>query len=109
MALVLLIEVDWNEANTPHTVTVELVDEDGQPVLSQGPFENAPLRFEGDFEVGRPPGSKPGVPLGVPMVISIGPGIFLQPGGSYRWRVLNSGQPGEDLGIQFHVRDTPGV
>ncbi len=105
MALLLLIEVGWNEANERHRISAELHDEDGSPVLVPGDGGvHVPIRFEGDYEVGRPPGSVPGMPLGIPIVINVGPGIPLQSGKRYRWHVENSGEPGADLSVGFFVR-----
>ena|SRR5215211_5515696 len=42
--------VSWNETNQRHTVTIELMDEDGKSFV----------RVDGELEVGRPPG----IPLG---------------------------------------------
>lgn len=105
MALLLLVEVGWNEANQRHRISAELHDEDGAPVLFPGENgELVPIRFEGDYEVGRPPGSIAGMPLGIPIVMNIGPGIPLQSGCRYRWHVENSGEPGADLSVGFYVR-----
>lgn len=102
MALVLLFEVDWNEANIRHHITVELNDSDGRPVLLPG--AGSPLRFEADIEVGRPVGTPEGSPLGLPMAINIGPGLELTPGQRYRWVVTNTGQPDADLSVGFAVQ-----
>ena len=46
------IEVPWTQTNEMHSLNVELLDEDGTAVL--------PQRLEGQLEVGRAPGMRPG-------------------------------------------------
>lgn len=107
-AIVTLVEVDWNEANQKYKIEFDLVDEDGHPVELANPFgEPEKLHFEAEFEMGRPPGIPPGTPLVMPFTVPIGPGLPLQPNRSYRWKVTNSGQPGDDLGLSFYVRSAP--
>lgn len=107
MALLMLVEVDWHEANQRHSILAELRDADGRPVSINGDASApATVRIEGEYEVGRPPGSVPGVPLSIPIVFNIGGGIPLVQGRRYRWHVENSGQPGADLSVGFYVRES---
>src|SRR3972149_6915216 len=63
----LLIQVPWDQANTPHSFTVELLDADGAAVVLEAPDEDEQaVAFGGEFEVGGPPGLKPGTPLDFP-------------------------------------------
>ena len=62
-AIAIKIEVPWDEANKRHKLKFELVDADGRPVTVPTPTGEKPVQLEGDFEVGRPPGLKPGTPL----------------------------------------------
>src|SRR5213592_1828364 len=62
-AIAIKIEVPWDEANKRHKLKLELVDADGRPVTVPTPTGEKPVQLEGDFEVGRPPGLKPGTPL----------------------------------------------
>ncbi|GAA1223264.1 hypothetical protein GCM10009655_23150 [Rhodoglobus aureus] len=104
MALVILIEIDWTEANQKHHITAELVDADGHSFMVVGPTgELTPIRFDADFEVGRPPGLPHGSPLAMPLAVNIGGGLPLLPEQRYRWKVTNTGQPGADLGASFSV------
>lgn len=105
MALLVLIEIDWHEANQRHTVSAILQDEDGQAIMvPDDDGRPTPVRINADYEVGRPPGSVPGVALNVPIVFNIGAGIPLEKGRRYRWHVENSGQPDADLSLGFFVR-----
>src|SRR5437773_2241604 len=55
----ILFTVGWDEANRRHHFALDLLDTDGMPV--PGEDADSPLvHFEGDIEVGRPPGLKPG-------------------------------------------------
>ena len=57
VSLAILIEVPWDEANTQHRLRAYLLTEDGAAV---GGAFGEPLQVDGEFEVGRPPGVKPG-------------------------------------------------
>lgn len=52
LSLAVALSVPWHETNVEHSMRIELVDEDGQPV--------ADTRIEGNFEVGRQAGVRPG-------------------------------------------------
>jgi hypothetical protein len=54
-AVALKIDVPWDQANRRHHWVLELVTEDGDPVVIEGEA----LRADGEFEVGRPPGIAP--------------------------------------------------
>jgi len=85
MALAIKLEVPWTDANTPHEVVAELLDQDGQSVL----MAEKPVRIEGKIELGRPPGLPAGTALDAPMAWNIA-GIQLEPGG-YRWQLTVDG------------------
>ena len=57
-----------------HAFSVELVDSDGaEVVLQTRGEEEQPVAFGGEFEVGRPPGLKPGTPLDFPVAVNSTP------------------------------------
>jgi hypothetical protein len=99
----LLIQVPWDQANTVHTFQVELLDADGEEVLieTEDP-EEQPVAFGGDFEVGRPPGLKPGTPLDFPVAMNSTP-LPLEPG-RYEWRLTIDGESRQDWTLAFTVR-----
>jgi hypothetical protein len=104
MALAIKIEVPWDETNVRHTAALELVDADGVPVAVENPQGgNAPLRVEAQFEVGRPPGVKPGTPIDVPMALTFG-AIPLPPNGRYEWRLSIDGRHEADWSVAFSTR-----
>jgi hypothetical protein len=101
----LLIQVPWDQSNTVHTFAVQLLDADGEPVvLETDEDEGQPVAFGGDFEVGRPPGLKPGTPLDFPVAMNSTP-LPLEPG-RYEWRLTIDGKSHQDWTLAFTVRRT---
>jgi hypothetical protein len=81
-AFAIKLGVPWTEANRRHQLSAHLVDEDERPVeLGEPPN---PVRFETQFEVGRPPGLPPGTPLDLPLAVNLGP-MQIPPGQGYAW------------------------
>lgn len=81
MALAIMMAVPWDKSNMRHTFVVRLVTDDGEGV---DPGSGS-IRAEGELEVGRPAGVKPGTPLDVPVVLKFGP-LVLDEGG-YVWQL----------------------
>ncbi len=82
--LAIKVEVPWNESNKKHELTAELVHQDGRTVLlGEDPKE---VKFETEFEVGRPAGLLPATPLDVPLTINFGP-MELPPGEMFAWQI----------------------
>ena len=101
--IALLIQVPWDQSNTRHSFAVELLDADGAPVVLEGlEEEEQAVAFGGDFEVGRPPGLKPGTPLDFPVAMNSTP-LPLEPG-RYEWRLTIDGQARQDWSLPFTVR-----
>ncbi len=102
MAVAVLIDVPWDRANLQHDWKLELLDEDGMPVL----LSDRPVLVGGNFEAGRPAGWPPGAPLRVPLAINFS-ALPLQPGTSYQWRlaVNDTSEPGWH--VSFRVRPRP--
>jgi hypothetical protein len=105
--IAILVHVPWDQANRRHTLRLELVDADGQPVTAPGDddAEEVPVVFLDDieFEVGRPAGIKPGTPLELPLAVNSGP-LALEPGCRYEWRLSIDGAGDEDWRLAFSVR-----
>jgi hypothetical protein len=79
MVLAVKLAIPWDQANQPHRIRAALRTLDGDPVdAGQGD-----VAAEGDLEVGRPAGLKPGSPLDAPFVLPFN-GLILDPGG-YLW------------------------
>jgi hypothetical protein len=104
MAIAIKIEVPWDRTNIKYPILVELVDADGQPVSlpGEGGVE-APLRIEGEIEVGRPVGVKAGTPLDAVIAINIGP-VPLPPDSRFAWQFSIGGDTDEDWRVGFTTR-----
>lgn len=85
-ALVLFLDIDWDETNRQHKLTCQLLTTDGDPVVVTGPHGPQPMLFEAAAEAGRMPGAIHGTSVRMPLALSIPPGIPLEPG-LYEWRV----------------------
>ncbi len=98
----LLIQVPWDRANTMHSFSVELLDADGVAIGFDEDDEDQVVAFGGEFEVGRPPGLKPGTPLDFPVAVNFTP-LPLTPG-RYEWRLTIDKESREDWRMPFTVR-----
>ena len=103
MAVAMLIDVPWDQTNRPHTWKLSLQDEDGQPVKLPTPIGDQVVELTAEFEVGRPPGVKPGTPLPVPLAVNIGP-LPLPPGRGYVWVCWINGDTNDDWRLPFATR-----
>jgi hypothetical protein len=102
LALALQVTIPWDRANIQHRWRIDLFDEDGRPVV----IKDKPVRIQGKFEAGRPPGLRPGSPLGVSLAISLTP--FPLPGGSsYAFALTIDEQTQPDWRVRFFVRPDP--
>jgi Family of unknown function (DUF6941) len=110
MAIALKIDVPWDQTNTRHNWRLELLDADGEPVRL-GEAEDAgeaggagePVRIEQEFEMGRPPGVKPGTSLDHVVAINIPP-LPLPPGGQFLWELTIDGESRDDWRLPFTTR-----
>ncbi|HEV8353799.1 MAG TPA: hypothetical protein VGR24_06340 [bacterium] len=102
-AIAVKIEVPWDEANQKHSLKLALFDEDGKAVMVPTPAGDVAVELGTDFEVGRPPGLKPGTPLDAVFAINIGP-LPLAPDGRYVWRLSIDDKTGEDWQLAFSTR-----
>lgn len=103
-AIAVYIQVPWDRTNVEHTFRFDLVDSDGNPVeleIETGVEE--PIAIEGSFEVGRPPGVKPGTSIDVPLAITVAP-LPLDPGDRFEWRLSINGDGHEDWRLPFSTR-----
>ena len=100
--IALLIQVPWDQANTVHSFSVELLDADGAAVVVEADDGEQAVAFGGEFEVGRPPGLKPGTPLDFPVAVNSTP-LPLE-AGRYEWRLTIDGSSRSDWTLPFTVR-----
>ena len=85
MALAINILVPWNATNERHKFVACLLTEDGEAVNSP---DGKPVEIKGEFEMGRPPGIKPGTSLKAPMAIQVALPLAL---GAYKWELSVDG------------------
>ena len=86
MALAVKIAVPWNDTNQSHTLRAHLLTDDGETVDIAGETVEA----TGNFEVGRPPGVKPGSDIDAPFVL---PFQLALPAGGYVWELEIDDEP----------------
>jgi len=79
VALAIKLGIPWDQANRQIPFKAELVTEDGQSVV----INETPVMLEGEIEVGRPPGTRPGSTLDAVLSIRF-PALALQKG-AYTW------------------------
>jgi hypothetical protein len=103
MALAIKIEVPWTEANTRHRLRLALLNEDGQAVLIPTPVGDRAVELDTTFEVGRPPGLRPGTPLDVPLAINLS-ALPLQPDSRYVWRCSVNDELRDEWQVAFSTR-----
>ncbi len=106
MSLAVKLTVPWSRANEKIHMQATLVTDHGEDVLQEGPDgASNPVRAEGDLELGRPPGLRPGTPLDATFVLNF-EGLDLDAGG-YVWQL----EVGGDMAarIAFQVVNPPGT
>jgi hypothetical protein len=101
-----MIDIPWHQGTDWHALRLELIDADGEPVLVpvEGEDEPKPLVF--DHPPYRPtilPQIKPGTSLGWPFAVNIGPGLPLEPGSIYEWRLSIDGKAEDGWTLPFSV------
>jgi hypothetical protein len=102
-AIALQIDVPWDLTNTRHKLRLDLVTDDGQPVMIPTPTGQSAAQIAAEFEVGRPAGHKAGTPLGVVLAVNIGP-LPLAPGGRYEWRCHINDETRDEWRVALSVR-----
>jgi hypothetical protein len=94
MALVLIFQIDYNEALADIPIIIELLDEDDKPLA---------LRIEGKINAGHPPRTRRGTPTFHPLALPFNMLTFDHEGG-YRFKVTSGDD--ELASVPFRVRTT---
>lgn len=95
MAVVIFLEVPWDQTGRKIPFRLELLDADGQPVDAPGPAGPQHLIVDGEVEAGRPADLPHGTPVALqPLTITIG-SLPLDPG-RYVWKVSLDGESREE-------------
>lgn len=99
-AVVGLIKIPWDRTNQKIQIHVQLVNEDGHPVVLGGMpgLADQPVEFKAEMEAGRPPGVKPGTPIDASFAFNVGP--MPLPPGRYTW-VMRIGD--DEISSSFSV------
>jgi hypothetical protein len=90
MAVVVLVNVPWDQANQRHEMELVLLDEDGNVISAGEPPRE--IRMRGNFEVGRPAGHPAGMPLRFIQAINFHR-LPLQPSRRYSWELKIDREP----------------
>jgi len=106
IAIAGLLEIDWEETNSRHSIDITFEDEDGGPLNVPTPSGEKPLRLTVDFEVGRPPGSVRGSSINMPIALPVLP-VPWTPGRRYVVKISIDGSETDRL--TFKVRPHPSV
>jgi hypothetical protein len=105
MALVVVLDVDWSETDRDIPCRIDLVDEDGAPIMVRLTGQENPRGIEIGFNVrvARPPGHPEGVPIRWTQAVQL-PGLPLPPGKRFQWRVNVDGAVGMPWTASFGTR-----
>lgn len=88
-AVVVLLDVPWDQANRVHELEVTLQDEDGNVISAGDPPRE--IRVRGNFEVGRPAGHPAGMPLRFMQAINF-QRLPFKPSSRYAWELKVDGE-----------------
>ncbi len=100
MAVAVILDVPWDMANQSIRFELQLLDEDGAPVVLP---DGGAIGVSGEVEVRRPPGHPPGAPFSAPLALNIQP-LPLPPGRSYEWRLSVQDEHQGTWSLPFRVR-----
>lgn len=89
-SVAVLLEMPWNATEREHSVLLELIDEDGHPVIDTA--SGTPVRVEAGLHIesGNQHPLGRGVPATVPFACMFGP-LPVQPGKRYVWQLSIDG------------------
>lgn len=102
VAIALQLLLPWDRANVPHEWLIELLDEDGQPVMAG----ERPIQMRGRVETGRPAGLRPGTPLGVGLAINL-TALRLPPSKRFSFQLSIEGESRPGWQVSFATRPAP--
>jgi hypothetical protein len=106
-ALAIFIEVPWDKCNRELELVIELLSEDGEPVMLPLPEGLQPLRIAHKVVITTPPGAPNGSDGHHAELVNLVGGLPLSPGTWYRWRVSIDDEHREGWEAKFFVRRQP--
>jgi hypothetical protein len=95
MSLAVKLSVPWSRTNERIHIEGFLITDHGEEVSQE---DGTAIRAEGDMELGRPPGLRPGTPLDATFVLDF-QGLDLEPGG-YVWELRLGGNTASRIPFQ---------
>lgn len=106
-AVAIKIEVPWSDTNVPHRFELQLFTADGEPVMVPGSEgQTAEVLIGGGFEVGRPPGTRAGTPIDMPLAVNIA-ALPLPPDSRFTWKLSIDGESSPEWQASFSTRPLP--
>jgi hypothetical protein len=90
MAVAIRVLVPWSDTNKQHSLALMLQDDNGSTIELGEPTR--PVRHDGTFEVGRPPGIPAGTEMDFTAVMGF-VGLPLMPDTGYRWQLEIDDEP----------------
>jgi hypothetical protein len=108
-AIALKLELPWYEALDRHTVRLELLDADGQPILAPSPEGETAVRVEARLDPQQqemPQDVKAGTPIDIALAFNFPP-LPLPPGSRFEWRLTIDGERREEWFLAFGTRPAP--
>jgi hypothetical protein len=106
LAIAGVISLPWEEANKPHTLTIDMVDLDGQPYQVSTATGEVPFRIQANFSTAARPELRRGATLVVPIAVQFPMQLRL---GEYAFKVSLNGAEVTDAAIPLYVVAQPGV
>jgi hypothetical protein len=107
-----IITIPWDEGMSWHSLRLELVDADGGAVCvpQEEGGEPKPLVFDSEpYRATIGPMVKPGSSLPWPFALNIPPGLPLEAGGIFDWRISIDGKTEDGWTLPFTVVGPPGM
>jgi len=103
LGIAVKIDVPWDRAGRSHDWKLELLNEDGMPVL----IGDQPVIVQGKFEVGRNEHMRAGTPLPMPLAVNFS-GLVLPSGQRFSWRLAidDDTEPDWQVGFIFAAEPT---
>jgi len=99
-----LVAIPWDQTNKRHRLSLVLHDGDSQPFLND---DGNPVRVDGEFETGRPPGHPVGSPIAMPLVLGVGP-LNLPSDSRFEFVFTIDGESEDGWRVAFNTRADPG-
>lgn len=107
VAVAVKLYVPWDRTNRKLNFTAGFFNEDGEPVYGRDAAgaQSGEVKVEGQFEIGRPPGLRPGSDLDTPMVLRYENVLFET--GRYNWVMVVEGNEVGRLAFDVTRKEGP--